>query len=530
MRTQQPIDIAFLVALAALLTFPAIESALAAPADEPAPTLTRPIATSTSPAATMTLAEATDGVTLPVSQSRLITLERPASRVSIANPALADLVVINPREFYLLGKDIGRTNVLVWHRDEHSATAIPVELTHDLEGLKAKLAVLVPDHRIEVRSARRSIVLSGSVPSASAMNAALRIAEGYLIQESTSAAADTRASVGGMTTGGAAPGGMGGSSGQVINLLEVAGAQQVMLEVRVAEVARSELKRLDPRFNAFGVNGKWAVGGVNGGATFPDALFGVDALRAPVLPGGGGATTGPVVDEFAPSDLVIQDKGLFASYLSSSFAMNLVIDAAKENGLARILAEPTLTTLTGQEATFLSGGEFPIPVPRSVDNVTIEFKEFGIGLRMLPVVLSEGRINVKLDVSVSELSNATSVVLNPGRTSSTFVIPALTKRSASGTVELADGQTIGLAGLINDTTRSMVKKFPGLGSVPVLGALFRSQDFLKGQTELVILVTPRLAKPVDPKKVPLPTDAYREPSDAEFYWMGRQQAAEEKRP
>lgn len=515
MRTHHPVDIAFLVALAALLTLPSIESALA---DTPAGTPVDP--------STLTLAAATDGVTLPVSQSRLITLDRPASRVSIANPALADLVVINPREFYLLGKDIGRTNVLVWHRDDSRATAIPVELTHDLEGLKAKLAALVPGNRIEVRSARRSIVLSGSVPSASALNAALRIAEGYLIQEAASGTPDSRATTTPMVPGGAAS----AQAGQVINLLEVSGAQQVMLEVRVAEVARSELKRIDPRFNAFGVDGKWGIGGVSGGATFPDALFGVDALRAPVLPGGGGATTGPVVDEFAPSDLVIQDKGLFASYLSSSFAMNLVIDAAKENGLARILAEPTLTTLTGQEATFLSGGEFPIPVPRSVDNVTIEFKEFGIGLRMLPVVLGEGRINVKLDVSVSELSNATSVVLNPGRTSSTFVIPALTKRSASGTVELADGQTIGLAGLINDTTRSMVKKFPGLGSVPVLGALFRSQDFLKGQTELVILVTPRLAKPVDPKKIPLPTDAYREPSDAEFYWMGRQQAAEEKRP
>lgn len=498
MRNNDPFDLAALIALAALLTLPGIETALA------------------TPASTLKLSEAAAGITLPVSQSRIISLERPASRVSVANPSLADIVIINPREFYLLAKDIGSTNVIVWDRDGQGATAVPLELTHDLEGLKAKLAALVPTHRIEVRSARRSIVLSGSVPSAATMNAALRLAEGYLIQEAAASSPERGAA-----------GATGPLGAQVINLLEVAGAQQVMLEVRVAEVARSELKRLDPRFNAFGVNGKWAFGGVNGGAIFQDARFGVDGLRVPVLPGGGGATTGPVVDEFAPSDLVIQDKGLFASYLSNSFAMNLLIDAAKQNGLAKILAEPTLTTLTGQEATFLSGGEFPIPVPRSVDNVTIEFKEFGIGLRMLPVVLGEGRINVKIDVSVSELSNATSVVLNPGRTSSTFVIPALTKRSASGTVELADGQTIGLAGLINDNMRSMVKKFPGLGSLPVLGSLFRSQDFLKGQTELVILVTPRLAKPIDPRKVPLPTDAYRDPSDAEFYLMGRQQAAEE---
>lgn len=508
MRNTDPFDLAALIALAALLALPTVETALAAPTS------------------TLKLSEAAAaGISLPVSQSRIISLERPASRVSVANPALADIVVINPREFYLLAKDIGSTNVIVWDRDGQAATALPLELTHDLEGLKSKLAALVPMHRIEVRSARRSIVLSGSVPSAATMNAALRLAEGYLIQE-TAASSPERGAAGAAAAMG--PGASAASGAQVINLLEIAGAQQVMLEVRVAEVARSELKRLDPRLNVFGVDGKWAFGGVAGGATFPDARFGVDGLRIPVLPGGGGATTGPVVDEFAPSDLVIQDKGLFASYLSNSFAMNLVIDAAKENGLAKILAEPTLTTLTGQEATFLSGGEFPIPVPRSVDNVTIEFKEFGIGLRMLPVVLSEGRINVKIDVSVSELSNATSVVLNPGRTSSTFVIPALTKRSASGTVELADGQTIGLAGLINDNMRSMVKKFPGLGSLPVLGSLFRSQDFLKGQTELVILVTPRLAKPIDPKKVPLPTDAYREPTDAEFYLMGRQQAAEEK--
>jgi pilus assembly protein CpaC len=311
--------------------------------------------------------------------------------------------------------------------------------------------------------------------------------------------------------------------------MEVAGSQQVMLEVKVAEVARSELKRMDPRFNAFGTNGKWALGGVNGGASFPDALFGVDGLRAAAIPLGGGATTGPMIKEVAPTDLFIQDKGLFASYLSGSFALNIALDAAKENGLAKILAEPTLTTLTGQEASFLSGGEFPIPVPRGVDTSAIEFKDFGVGLKVLPTVLSDGRINVRIDVSVSELSNATTVTLTSARSNSSFVIPSLTKRSASGTVELADGQTIGLAGLINDNMRSMVTKFPGLGSVPVLGSLFRSQDFVKGETELVILVTPRLARPIDPKRLSLPTDGYREPSDSDFFLKGRLQAPEATR-
>ena len=294
----------------------------------------------------------------------------------------------------------------------------------------------------------------------------------------------------------------------------------------MAEIARTELKRLQPRFNAFGRQGLWNYGGVNGGATFPDAVFGTEGLRSPVFPGGAAGSVGPAIDEFAPNDLVIQSQGIFAGYLSDSFFFNLALDAAKEKGLARILAEPTLTTLTGQPASFLSGGEFPIPVPSGLDNVTIEFKDFGVGLNVLPVVLSDGRINVRIDVAVSELSNATSVLLSPRNSASTFVVPALNKRSASGTVELADGQTIGLAGLINDTTRSTVEKFPGLGSLPVLGALFRSQQFLSGESELVILVTPRLAKPVDPKKLSLPTDGYIPPTDAEFYLLGLDENSE----
>jgi pilus assembly protein CpaC len=229
----------------------------------------------------------------------------------------------------------------------------------------------------------------------------------------------------------------------------------------------------------------------------------------------------PVLDEFAPNDLSIANQGIFTSYFSDSFAFNLAIDAAKEQGLAKILAEPTLTTLTGQEATFLSGGEFPVPVPQGDRSVTVAFKDFGISLKVLPVVLSGDRINARLDISVSEISNATSIVINPTQANSTFVVPSLTRRNATGTVELADGQTIALAGLFSDNVRSLATRFPGLGSVPILGALFRSQDFLKGNTELVILVTPRLARPVDPKRLELPTDRYREPTDWDFFMLGR---------
>lgn len=466
--------------------------------------------------------EATAGIALPLFQSRVITLEKPAARVSVANPDLADIVVLSPTEFYVLAKDIGVTDLLIWERGTNARTSVLVEVTHDLQGLKTMLHLLVPNATIEARSAQRSIVLTGQVPSAAAMSAAVTVAQGYLAQIISRKGEQFAQETGSRRED--------KSVGGIINLMEIAGAQQVMLEVKVAEISRSELKRIDARFNAFGATGKWGFGGVNGGAALPDALLGVDGLRLPVIAAGGGATTGPMLKEFAPGDLYIQDKGLLASYLSGSFALNIALDAAKDSGLAKILAEPTLTTLTGQEASFLSGGEFPIPVPQGVGNVAIEFKEFGVGLKVLPTVLSDGHINVRINVSVSELSTSTTVRLTPGSSNSSFVIPSLTKRSASSTVELADGQTIGLAGLISDNTRSLVSKLPGLGSLPVLGALFRSQDYLKGQTELVILVTPRLARPVDPAKLKLPTDGFREPSDSDFFLFGRQQAAPVKAP
>ena len=459
---------------------------------------------------------APDKVTLAVSQSRTVTLERPAKRVSIANPELADVVVLSPTEYYLLARDVGVTNLLIWDRETGNRSSIEIEVTHDLEGLKSRLFRLIPNQSIEVTAAQRSIVLSGTVPDATAMTTAVKVATSYLAHSGGS-----RRDPPGVAGG-------AGAGGEIINLLQVSGSQQVMVEVRVAEVARSELKRMNARFNAFGIRGNWSGGGVNGGALFPDARFSSSQLRIPSVNSDGSSVVAPVLDEFAPNDISIANQGIFTSYFSDSFAFNLAIDAAKEQGLAKILAEPTLTTLTGQEATFLSGGEFPVPVPQGDRSVTVAFKDFGISLKVLPVVLSGDRINARLDISVSEISNATSIVINPTQTNSTFVVPSLTRRNATGTVELADGQTIALAGLFSDNVRSLATRFPGLGSVPILGALFRSQEFLKGNTELVILVTPRLARPVDPKRLELPTDRYREPTDWDFFMLGRLDSPEAK--
>ncbi|MBT8138049.1 MAG: type II and III secretion system protein family protein [Gammaproteobacteria bacterium] len=461
-----------------------------------------------------------DFVRLPVFKSRVIQLDRPARRVSIGSPDIADILILRSSQLYILGKDIGTTNVLLWDNRDQLIRAINVEVTHDLEGLKALLHQLLPGENIEVRSALRSLVLSGQVSSLGRMESALRIAESFLQQIATAKTKQTFEQ--------SPAGGKDKVAGKIINMMTVTGNHQVMLEVKVAEIARTVLKRFQMNFNAIdnGSSTRWIMGGASGGANFPDAEFDPGSLRIPIFGDGSGehGVVGPAIDEFRPNDLSISESGLFASFLTENFLLNVVLDAAKEKGLARILAEPTLTTQSGKQAEFLSGGEFPIPVPQGLDTITITFKEFGVGLKFLPVVLDKDLINLQLSVSVSDLVSADAVTFQPSLVSQGFFIPALRKRSANTTVELSDGQTIGIAGLLNEDLREVINKFPGLGDIPVIGHLFRSQEFIKGETELVILVTPHLAKPLPPGPIELPTDNFVEPSDFEFYLMGRMEA------
>ncbi len=450
-------------------------------------------------------------LTVPLYKSRVLPLGAAAARVSVGNPDIADILILRASQIYVLGKDLGTTNVFLWDRDDVLIGAIEVVVTHDLQSLKKKLHDLLPSEQIEVHSAQRNIILSGNVSNVTSMEAALRIARGYFARFTAvdSTEFEPESNVGARDS----------STGEVINLMSVGGVQQVMLEVKVAEISRTELRRLDVRFNAI-LQGsdRWKFGGVNGGAAFPDAVFPPNNLRIPVF--GNAAPFGPAIDEFAPNDLLIEDKGLFASLLTNNALFNVAFDAAKENGLAKILAEPTLTTQTGQEAEFLSGGEFPVPVPRGDDGVTIEFKEFGVGVKFLPVVLDSNRINLQLNINVSELVSGNTVGITVDGVTSTFLIPSLTKRSAIATVELADGQTIGIAGLINENIREVITKFPGLGNIPGLGALFRSQEYIKGETELLILVTPHLAKPLGRDDIRLPTDGFADPNETAWFVLG----------
>jgi pilus assembly protein CpaC len=404
-----------------------------------------------------TLQQAGNEVQLPIHKSRSLMLDRPASRVSVGNPAIADVLVLQDRELYLVGKSLGHTNLMVWDMNDALMQVYDIEVSHDLQGLKERLYRFLPNEPIQVHTSQGQLVVSGEVSDLDKLNAAYELARGYVV---------------------AAEGGTARS--EVMNMMSVGGGQQVMLEVTVAEVARDTSRSWE---SAFGLSLK--------GGSFTLLRDSVGQLA-----------------EFGTNTLL-------GNWTSGDDIFQVALDLAKTRGLARVLAEPRITAISGQSAEFLSGGEFPVPVPNE-DGIAIEFKEFGVGLKFTPVVLNSGKINLNLNVSVSEptVANTTSIPVFGN-------ITALNKRSAGTTVELGDGQTIGIAGLLNESTRESVSQLPFLGDVPVLGNLFTSRSFVKGESELVIMVTPRLVRPFDKQQITLPTDGFIEPNDMEFYLLGR---------
>ncbi|CBK41836.1 putative Pilus assembly protein CpaC [Nitrospira defluvii] len=399
----------------------------------------------------------------------------PFSRASIANPDIADTLVLSPKQLYVIGKAAGTTNLTLWDAEGSVYALYDLAVSPDLTRLKEHLHQLFPDENdLQVMAAHDRLTLTGTVSSATHVSEAVDVAETYARQK-------------------------------VINLLRVGGLHQVMLEVRVAEMERTLLRRL-------GVNLAAASGGQS---------FGVSSLKnlATVLP-----PTDPSAALVAgPVGLgVSQAVNALLRFQTGSTSWTGFIDALKEENLVKVLAEPTLVALSGQEAHFLAGGEFPIPVPQAFGVTTIQFKKFGIQLNFNPVVLSPTRISVTVAPEVSDLDFANGLSLQG------FVVPAITTRRASTVVELEDGQSFAVAGLLRDTVRETVSKFPVLGDIPILGALFRSSSFQKNETELVIIVTPHLVTPVTEAELPLPTGQYLEPDDVDFYLMGRLQSRKDK--
>jgi pilus assembly protein CpaC len=411
-------------------------------------------------------------IELDIGKSVVVKMVKPVKRVSIGNPDVADFVVLSAREIHLTGKSAGITNLSLWQNSKLLAI-YDLEVSYDVSRLKQKLHEILPEEKdLRVTATHESLTLSGVISSTENLSQALALARAY------------------------AP------EGKVHNMVKVAGVHQIMLEVRIAEMSRSLVK-------AMGVNLGYSRGGDFGLSTLSGLTEVVKASEGELLMGPLALNVSPAVN------------ALFRFHKESA-SWTGFIDALKEDGLVKILAEPTLIALSGKTAEFLAGGEFPVPVPQGLGTVAIEYKPFGVGLNFTPTVLSDTRIHIDVHPEVSELDYSTAVQFEG------FVIPGVTTRRATTSVELGDGQSFAIAGLLKESVRETVDKFPLLGDIPVLGALFRSESFQKQETELVIIVTPHLVKPVNMAEQPLPTDFYIEPDDAEFYFLGRTEGLEKQ--
>ena len=424
-------------------------------------------------------------MTLPIGKSTLLRLPEEVTNRTLANPSVAQAMLVAPATLYLLGVEVGTTNMILQGKSG-KCTAIDVTITMDPAALQATLSELMPEEKnIRVSAAADSLVLSGTVTDAMVAARVYDLALAFVRRPASMSAAAQQE-------------GMANASGgnmqttlstnpalqqlRIINLLQVTAAQQVMLEVKVAEVSKILLDKL-------GVN-------VTGSPT-------------------SGSVTYNILSNFLTGSA-----GTVGVNRASGSGVNL--DAEKKDSLIKILAEPNVMAISGQEGSFLAGGRILIPVGQDVvggfGRVTLEEKEFGVGLKFTPTVLSGGRINLRVSPEVSELSREGIGISSVNGSRS--VLPLITTRRASTTVQLADGQSFAIGGLIKNNVTANIKAFPILGEIPILGALFRSSDFQRDRTELVFIVTPRLVKPL-PADYRLPTDGVLDPSRKDLFIDGK---------
>ncbi len=427
-------------------------------------------------------AEIAPPVSVTVGKSTLIRLPGPIERISIGNPTVLDVTLTSDRELYILGKSFGSTNLMLW-RKGGPVTVVDVSVAIDLSGLQAQLAAILPgEPGIVVKSAADSIVLSGIVSSAVKADQAVSIAEGFATVSSRTPVS-AGAGLGSGAKGGASAQAAVLPTSKVINLLAITAPQQVMLEVKVAEVSRTLLDQ-------FGIN--LNLNRVAGSVTW-------------------GLITAQLQDVFGSLIAINRANGTGAS-----------VDAKLQNGLVKVLAEPNIMATSGQEASFLAGGKIFIPVARNGDNgnvtITLAEKEFGVGLKFTPVVLDGDLISLQVMPEVSELSRTGSPFVTSNGV--TTVLPSFTTRRAQTTVQMRDGQSMAIAGLIKNNVTETISKFPFLGDIPILGVLFRSTEFQTDRTELLFVITPHLVKaPVAPTR--LPTDGFVPPSREELFMKGQ---------
>jgi pilus assembly protein CpaC len=421
---------------------------------------------------------------LEVGQNRLLVLSEPIARVAVADPSIADLKVVTPVQVLLTSKGAGTTDLTLWNKD-NVPLVIALQVKRNIEALRRQLKELFPRENVTASAAGDLVVLVGEVND---LRTPERVAEVARLHGK-----------------------------QVANLITVGGNHQVQLSVRFAEVSRSGLKQIG--VNLFGGSTSGAqVGGMVGPKNFLGSYLDQPNFHVP----GTGLPGQPPAFPTSPFGQSFQ---LFFGS-ASPFPFNVTLSLLEENGLAKVLAEPSLATLSGQEARFLAGGEIPIPLATSLGALNVQWKKFGIQLGFTPTVLDQGTINLKVAAEVSDIDPANGIQ------ASGIYIPGITSRQAETTVRLGDGQSFAIAGLMSEKVRSTIDKVPGLGSIPILGALFRSSQYQSQETELLVVITVRLVKPVAPHEVPpIPNDFEKQnPDDMAFFLMGWDEAGQPRRP
>jgi pilus assembly protein CpaC len=390
-----------------------------------------------------------------INKSQILKVDQVFADLLVGNPEIADVVPLTNRTVYVLGKEYGATSLSIYGKGKKLLAILDLVVTHNVDGLKKRLFELMPEEKIEVRSVNNSVVLAGIVSTAARVKQAVALAEQY-------------------------------APGKVTNMLATKGSQQVMLAVRFAEMKRQAIKDLGINSSVFQQVGSSTFSFLTG---FPSA----------------GAIAGGA--------------SIFGSFVNGSTQVDALLDALERKGVVRTLAEPNLIALSGETASFLAGGEFPIPVAQNVSGgsatITVEFKEFGVSLAFTPTVITDKLISLEVAPEVSSIDAASSANVNG------LSVPGLTTRRAKTRIELNDGQSFAIAGLLQSEFKTQVDQLPFAGDVPVLGSLFRSSDYQHDESELVIIVTPFLVKPVKPNDLALPTDTFVPPSELDLFLLGK---------
>lgn len=433
--------------------------AMTSPTITPTPVISSPMSSTVAPTATAT----TGVLTLNVDHGVPLTLSGPASSVFIANPDIADVQVMSPTSIMIFGKRTGETTFMATDANGNPLAQRTVVVSQDLYPLRSELNAAIPGNKIRVEPLPNGLVLTGEAKDPASVADAYKIAMRYVA-----------------------------TGGDIVNRIHVVGSNQILIRVRFAEVQRNIN-------NTLGFN--WSDLTSIGGFTFGVATGAISAIA-------GGANIASAANRPSNTSLSAPNDIIGASGRGSHYNVNAVIDALAQDGLITILAEPNLTAMSGETANFLAGGEFPIPIPQGNNQISIQFKDYGISLEFTPTLISDDRISLHVKPEVSELTDVGAIILD------SITVPALTTRKAETTVEVASGQSFAIAGLLDNEQAQTVNKYPVLGDLPILGPLFRSSQFQNGQTELVVIITPYVVKPTG-EQLASPTDGLAPPNETE---------------